>query len=239
MLWVVVLPAVVFGIPAARTPSAFTLTQLFHNPDTRTILQAMGTARLPLARGVVAFLGAFAHTQGGSGDALIQWDATGTTDFNDGTQMHLNGAAFDPNDSYALASYAGQITHEAVEIYFRQVDGVPGDTLPMDYLAEYEGGLVMRAVGEALSTPLPALGKGSGQISTLGRSYADWLANGNGAAYHEARDAGTFWHFLWWSGPVGDQALFGNPMGLSLEMLRWETRCEDETLPVWQARGCA
>jgi hypothetical protein len=240
-LWLaVVLLVVVVGLPTMRPPSTLTLTQLFQNPTTRAILQAMKAARLPLARGVVTFLRSFALAHGDGGDTLIQWDALGTSDYNDGTQMYLNGAAFDPHNPYTLASYAGQITHEAVEIYFAQADGVPGNTLPMDYLAEYEGGLVMRAVAEVLQTKVPmAPGTGTGQIDTVGRSYADWLTNGNERAYHEASDAGTWWHFLWWSGPLEDHAQFGNPMGLSLAMLRWETRCGNETLPDWQVRGCA
>lgn len=240
-LWLaVVLPVVVFGLPATSAYPPLATSQLFRNSSTRAILQAMTMADLPLARGVVDFLRALASGQAATGDALIQWDATATTDYNDGAQMHLNGAAFDPHDAYALASYAGQITHEAVEIYFAQADGVPGNTLPMDYLAESEGGMVMRAVAAALQTPVPlAPGMGTGQIDTVGRSYTDWLANGNGLAYHEASDAGTWWHFLWWSGPLGDHAQFGNPMGLSLAMLRWETRCGNETLSGWQAWGCA
>jgi hypothetical protein len=239
-LWVVVVfPLVIFNLPMMQTHAGFTLTQVFHNPNTRATLQAMASTKTPLVQGVVSFLLNVARSRSDAGDALIQWDATGRTDYNDGTQMHLNGAAFDANDPYALASYAGQITHEAVELYFRQADGIPGDTLPMDYLAEYEGGLVMQAVGAALSTPLPEPGTGTGQISTVGRSYDDWLASGNGAAYDEPSESGTSWHFLWWSGPLQDQALFGNPIGLSLAMLRWETSCGGETLPDWQTRGCA
>jgi hypothetical protein len=166
-------------------------------------------------------------------------DATGTADSNDGTHIHLNALPLEPNDPYSVASFAGQITHEALEVYSQQADGVPGNTLPMDYLAEYEGGLVSLAVARALFTPLPDAGMRSGQISTLGRSYQGWLANGNGSAYHESRDSGTSWHFLWWSGPLGDHALFGNPMGLSLAMLRWETACGYKALPDWQASGCA
>jgi hypothetical protein len=111
-LCLVVLPVVVVGLPAMWPPFTLTLTQLFQNPNTRTILQAMEAARLPLARDAVTFLRAYAVAHGGSGDTLIEWDATGTADFNDGTQMHLNGAAFDSHDPYALASYAGRITHE-------------------------------------------------------------------------------------------------------------------------------
>jgi len=240
-LWLaVVIPVVVFGPPATSAYPRLTINQLFQNTNTRAILQAMTVADLPLAHGVVDFLRTLASAQGVTGDALIQWNATATSDYNDGAQMHLNGTFFDPNNPYTIASFAGQITHEAVEIYFAQADGVPANTLPMDYLAEYEGGLVMRAVGETLQTQVPTTpGTGTGQIDTVGRSYADWLANGNGVAYHEESDSGTYWHFLWWSGPLGDHPLFGNPMGLSLAMLRWEIRCKDETLPDWQARGCA
>jgi hypothetical protein len=69
----VVLPPILWGLPTLSTHPAFTLNQLFHNPNTRTILQAMASADAPLPRGVVNFLVAFANAHPDTADLLIEW----------------------------------------------------------------------------------------------------------------------------------------------------------------------
>ncbi len=133
---------------------------------------------------------------------IIQWDFTGGGARSDYSTIHLN-------PSHSLVDLAGQVTHEAVEIYYKQADGINAATLPMDYVAEYFQGLVVQQLDPTVA------------VTALGQTYNEWLhdphspATGpNGRYPGEPNDAQLT--------GIDNENYLGNPMGLSAVMLSWE-----------------
>jgi hypothetical protein len=172
------------------------------------------------------------------GDALIVWQdgmPANTGAFNNGTVITLNTQDFnqdyDPNDLTSLATLAGYLSHEAVETYYSRAYGIPADTVPMDYLADY--------VHQIVSAQM--LGQPIGYYP----NYKNWVnapqnpPDGSDSGYdyvhdfHESNDpGGDFGEHLsswWWSlGNDPNPHFAGNPMGLSPSLLQ-----NDSTLPGW------
>ncbi|HLV99397.1 MAG TPA: hypothetical protein VKT82_12050, partial [Ktedonobacterales bacterium] len=158
-------------------------------------------------------------------DSLFQFDTSIglSAGSNDGTVITLN-----PNADFAVQ--AGVITHEAMEVYFRQADGVNAGTLQMDYIADWMKGQVQTDVADALGGPNPA----DGMPEAFGETYGQWKTDPYGGKKYsegflgfggpsEGEDPGTNNGPFGWFGPKSDNNFLGNPMGLSLSMLTWET----------------
>jgi hypothetical protein len=135
-------------------------------------------------------------------DALIQWTC-------DCGGARNNGSSIQLNPSHNLVSLAGELTHEAVEVYFQRADGINAATLPMDYVAEYFQGLVVQQLDPTVA------------VTALGQTYNEWLhdphspATGpNGRYPGEPNDAQLT--------GIDNENYLGNPMGLSAVMLSWE-----------------
>src|SRR5579885_840086 len=136
-------------------------------------------------------------------NSLIVWNTSCACNFGD----HIDLPKFDANNIDTLAAY---LTHETVEMYFENADGVPGDTLPMDYVAEWYEGVVENE-----------LQGGDAAFSTY-LSYHDWFTIGDGDVYKNLKPP------FQPEGPdprtegKSDNPYFYNPMGLSIGMLNWE-----------------
>jgi RHS repeat-associated protein len=206
----------------------------FQDWRTRIVLIDMLTS--DMGSKVVEFLLKFAEHIHGifDGDDLIQWDlpasdAAGAR--NDGAFIHLKGTLFDPSDHSSIGTFAGEIAHEAVEVYFEQADHINGGTLPIDYVAEWIAGTVQVEMGIGGQAP-----------SSRGMKYEEWLASPDGqkyaspkndGGYGEPSDPDTRWGFWGIGGEKSDTNFLGNPMGLSLDMLRWENSNKNWSLQDW------
>lgn len=220
-----------------------TIDSRFHDPRTQALLYAMLTS--PYGAKVVQYLLNVADCSKMSpcGDALIVWQdgmPANTGAFNNGTVTTLNTQDFndeyDPNDLSSLATLAGYLAHESVETFFSRAYGIPADTVPMDYLADY--------VHQIVSNQM--LGQPVGNFPT----YQNWVnapqnpPDGSDSGYdyvhnfHESNDPGgdlgehlaSGWWSLWHN-PNPNFA--GNPMGLSPSLLQ-----NNSTLPGWDITKC-
>ncbi|MDQ2902403.1 MAG: hypothetical protein M3Y81_02485 [Chloroflexota bacterium] len=215
-----------------------TIDVKFHDPRTQALLYAMSTS--PYGAKVVQYLlnAADCSKMSPCGDALIVWQdgmPANTGAFNDGTVTTLNTQDFNqeynPNDLSSLATLAGYVAHEAIETYYSRAHGIPANTLPMDYLADYVHQIV---TNQMLGNPIGYF-----------PSYQTWVndpqnpPDGSDSGYtyvhdfHENGDpAGGFGEHVsswWWSLGNSQNANFaGNPMGLSPSLLQ-----NNSTLPGW------
>ncbi|HLV99529.1 MAG TPA: hypothetical protein VKT82_12720, partial [Ktedonobacterales bacterium] len=149
-------------------------------------------------------------------DSLFQFDAGGKDGaYNNGTVIHL-----DP--TLGTTEQAGALAHEAMEVYFRQADDVPGNTLPMDYIADYMAGQVEMDIGNATGNYGPYT---TAYLDARGgKGYDFWTNDATGGKKYSTGG------FLGLGGEGGDPGVgqktdndfLGNPMGLSLSMLTWE-----------------
>jgi RHS repeat-associated protein len=196
----------------------------FH--DKRTVAALEYLLLSPFGMKVVEFLFKFAayllRVFRGSfkADDLFTYDSSGGVGKgggqNDGLFTTLNPDT-DP------VSQAGIIAHEAMEVYFVQADGVNGNSYAMDYIADYQRGQVeadiAQVIGDGRTDSKPAFGD----------NYAQWrvdTSSGAGPSYASVGDVedtgigiGPWGMF----GEKTDNNFLGNPMGLSLNMLKWES----------------
>jgi hypothetical protein len=213
-----------------------TIDNRFHDPRTRALLYAMNMS--PYGAKVVQYLLNVADCSKMSpcGDSLIVWQdgmPANTGAFNDGTVTTLNTQDFNqeykPNDLTSLATLAGYLAHESVETYYSRAYGIPANTLPMDYTADYVHQIVTNQI----------LGQSVGDFP----SYQNWVNAPKNSPldsgytyvndFHESSDPGGdfgshaySWWWSIWDSPNPNFA--GNPMGLSPALLQNNT-----TLPGW------
>ncbi len=205
-----------------------TIDSRFHDPRTQALLYAMLTS--PYGAKVVQYLLNVADCKKMSpcGDARIVWN-DGMPDhvgaYNDGTVITLNTQDFqnyDPNDPKSLSLLAGYTAHEAVETYYRTAYGIPANTVPMDYLADY--------IKQIVNNQMQGVDVGSFP------TYQDWASN-DGQVYvkdfHESDNPmggfGEQVSSLWWDITNKPNPNFAdNPMGLDPSLLQNNT-----TLPGW------
>lgn len=229
------------------------IDQHFQDQRTRDLLYAMLLS--PAGMQTVQFLLNYANYMAGKfppvgGDQLIQWTDSSPKDgaHNDGTVIYLHpdgsngppGANVSPQARWQQYALLGNyLTHESVEVYYSQVDGVPANTVPMDYLAEWKGALVQQQMFVVANSQLPPDQQFTATPSptSLDQGYQYWRTQGDGTAYvntfHETLDPGTDNHFLWFdTGPKSDQIIpqIGNPMGLSLKLLKLNPNNPEATL---------
>lgn len=225
----------------------------FRNQRTRDLLYAMLLS--PAGMQTVQFLLNYAnyratHFPPMGGDELIQWTDSSSQDgaHNDGSVIYLHpdgsngppaGNASPQQRWQQYALLGNYLTHESVEVYYSQVDGVPANTVPMDYLAEWKGALVQQQMFTVANSQLSPDQQilNSPSPTSLDQSYQYWRTQGDGTAYvntfHETTNPGTDNHFLWFdTGPKSDQIIpqIGNPMGLSLKLLKLNPNDPEATL---------
>lgn len=206
----------------------------FHDPRTQALLYAM--SQCPYGAKVVQYLLNEASSSKKGGDYLVVWQdgmPANTGAFNNGTTITLNVQNFDPNDPNSLVTLAGYITHEAVETYYVQAYGIPADTVPMDYLADFANQIVTQQMAQPPQPP--------GYYP----DYKTWVndpqnpSNGSDSGYvyvhdfHESNDpGGGFGEQMshdWWSLWNNSNPNYAkNPMGLSPSLLQ-----NDSTMPGW------
>ncbi|HEY7417308.1 MAG TPA: hypothetical protein VH593_19145 [Ktedonobacteraceae bacterium] len=202
-----------------------TIDSTFHDPRTQALLYAMLAS--PLGAKYVQYLlnTANCRTMSPCGDALIVWQdglPPNVGASNNGTVTTLNTEGFDPNDPNSLAIWGGELAHESVETYFTRAYDIPGDTLPMDYTADY--------VRQIVSNQMQGLPVGSYP------NYHDWVTDPNNTyvkAFHENGDPGGDWQdhtrrFFWGITNDANPDFGGNPMGLNPSLLQ-----NDSTKPGW------
>ena len=220
-----------------------TIDSRFHDPRTQALLYAMLTS--PYSAKVVQYLLNVANCSKMSpcGDALIVWQdgmPPNTGAFNNGTVTTLNtqdfNGEYDPNNPSSLATLAGYLAHESVETYYSRAYGIPADTVPMDYLADY--------VHQIVSNQM------NGQPVGNFPNYQNWVnapqnpPDGSDSGYdyvhnfHESDnpggDLGEHLSSGWWSLWNNSNPNFaGNPMGLSPSLLQ-----NNSTLPGWDITKC-
>jgi hypothetical protein len=194
-----------------------TIDSRFHDPRTRALLYAM--LKSPYGAKVVQYLLNISdcRTMSPCGDSLIVWQDGLPPDVgasNDGTVTTLNTQGFDPNDPNSLATWGGELAHECVETYYWRADNIPGNTLPMDYLADYVRQIVS---SQMLDEPV-------GDYPT----YKVWVNDPNNEYVHDFHESGDpggtwqehvqdWWDSLWHS---PDSNFAGNPMGLNPSLLQ-------------------
>lgn len=215
-----------------------TIDSRFHDPRTQALLYAMLLS--PYGAKVVQYLLNVADCRKMSpcGDSIIVWQGgmpPNTGAFNNGTVITLNtqnfNGSYNPNDPTSLSLLAGYLAHEAVETYYSRAYGIPADTVPMDYLADF--------VNQIVQTQM------NGQPVGYYPNYQNWVnapqnpPDGSDSGYdyvhafHENNSPeggfGDQVNSAWWSIWNDTHPNFANnPMGLSPMLLQ-----NNSTLPGW------
>jgi RHS repeat-associated protein len=222
------------------------IERIFSDPNIQIIMEAL--ALTALGSKVLEFVLSLVLVNfGNNGDAFISW-FNGLAGSNNGSTMTL-GNDLVPNQGLnwgqlnrpSIAYYAGVVTHEALELYFVQADGVPGNSFAIEYVAETFGGEVEQATADALGSGVTD----QGQTDVPNESYNTWFSLRQASYPNDVHD---------WTGrgscgrvclPVYDNTSYlRNPMGLSLSMLSWEYplfrgghSCGNLTFSQWQQKG--